>query len=364
MIKSLRGGKKTILFFPINGSGLGHLTRCLAYARKLKPYYKIFFFSLCNAIERIEEEGFEADYFISPFWSDNSATDWNSELTLRLGLILQHIRPQALVFDGTWPFRGLRLAHCNYPRRLKMVWSRRGLLKNPAPDSAEHEKHFDLVLTPGEIGTRDISIENTEQNVKHIIVPPVTALDNTELLSRQEARKKLGLRADDKIVIFSLGPGNLKDVSSIGHKLISRFHLLGYRIAWLQSPISTHDLELPSYVIPVSSYPVVRYLKAFDCVVSAAGYNSCSEIAQTGIPALIVPNELVVDDQLKRAGLLARVAPVVITDSSSDEIICNAVSELLTLVENVKNGKFQARENFVGNGAQHGARAIADLCES
>ena len=56
-------------FFPINGSGMGHLSRCLSYARRLESRAYCSFFNLASAIEYVERMGFAAEYFISPFWS-------------------------------------------------------------------------------------------------------------------------------------------------------------------------------------------------------------------------------------------------------------------------------------------------------
>ena len=50
-----------------------------------------------------------------------------------------------------------------------------------------------------------------------------------------------------------------------------------------------------------------RYLKAFDLVLSAAGYNSFHELLLAGIPAIFVPNENPQqDDQLARAQFAER----------------------------------------------------------
>ena len=49
-------------------------------------------------------------------------------------------------------------------------------------------------------------------------------------------------------------------------------------------------------------FPSSRYLHAFDCVVSAVGYNSFHELVLSGTPSLFVPNEHpMMDDQRARA---------------------------------------------------------------
>jgi hypothetical protein len=122
---SKRAELPRILFFNINGSGMGHLSRCLAYARRMRGRAVPVFFSLASAIEIIHEMGFEADYFVSKFWSRSHINAWNRELALRLGLMLEEVRPAAVVFDGTWPFHGFMDA-CDAYGVSRRVWSRRG----------------------------------------------------------------------------------------------------------------------------------------------------------------------------------------------------------------------------------------------
>src|SRR5690606_22718064 len=115
-------GRPTILFFNINGAGLGHMSTCLAYAHRLRRHARPVFFSLAAAIERIHEMGFEADYLVSPSWSRARHRHWDQQLGPRLGILLERARPEVIVFDGTWPFHGLLHAAAAYglPR---IVWS-------------------------------------------------------------------------------------------------------------------------------------------------------------------------------------------------------------------------------------------------
>ena len=66
-------------------------------------------------------------------------------------------------------------------------------------------------------------------------------------------------------------------------------------------------LELPEGVRSLSEFPLSRYLRAFDLVISAAGYNSFHELLLAGVPAIFVPNEHPQqDDQLARARFVER----------------------------------------------------------
>jgi len=321
--------KPSILFFNVNGSGMGHLNRCLAYARRLRGRARPFFFSLASAMEIIEEMGFEGDYFVSRYWSSNSSFAWNSELTVRFGMMLERVRPAAVVFDGTWPFQGF-MAACEACGRPALAWSNRGLLKADAA-AAVDEGAFDLVIRPGELG--DTQCESgLAGGGRKVVVPPVCLLEDDELLAPDAAREALGLASAGRYVLFSLGPGNLKDVAGIGHGLIRAFAAKGFQAAWARAPISVRDVELPGGVKPLSVYPLARYLRAFDAFVGAAGYNTCCEVVQAGLPTLLVPNAQLVDDQVRRAHLVAAHAPAVVSACETDKERDAAVAQLVELL--------------------------------
>ena len=318
-----------ILFFNINGSGTGHLSRCLAYARRMRGRATPVFLSLASAIEIIHDMGFEADYFISEFWSSSHINAWNRELAIRVGLMLEEVRPAAVVFDGSWPFAGFMHA-CDQYGAAKRIWSNRGLYKEDSEPVPVAETEFDLVIEPGELGS-GFEVEQISEATRKVITPPVTLLNDDELLDREEARDRLGLNRNERYALFTLGPGNLKDVSTVALGLLAEMRDRGITVVWARAPISVRDLSLPEGVATISEYPLVRYLKAFDVIASAAGYNACAEIVQAGVPCLLVPNSLVADDQTIRAEMAARYAPVVVSSCDTAEERRVAVSKVLEL---------------------------------
>jgi len=347
-----------ILFFNVNGSGMGHLNRCLSYARRLRGRAHAVFFSLASAIELIEEMGFEADYFVSPYWSTSSTFAWNSELAVRFGMTLERVRPDVIVFDGTWPFQGF-LSACEAFGSPALVWSNRGLLKEAAKTVTVDESLFDLVIQPGELGAR-ASDTPIEGGGTRALVPPVCVLEDDELLDRAAARDALKLPQDGRFVLFALGPGNLKDVAGIGHGLIRQFEVVGFKVVWVRAPISVRDVELPVGVMPLTVYPLARYLRAFDAFVGAAGYNTCCEIVQAGVPALLVPNAQLADDQVRRAHMVADVMAAVVSPCETDEERQEAVGKLLGMLKDVP----VRRAAIPMNGAWLAAERIIALAES
>jgi UDP:flavonoid glycosyltransferase YjiC (YdhE family) len=318
-----------ILFFNINGSGLGHLSRCLAYARRLRGRAHSTFFSLASAIEIIQDMGFEADYFVSEFWTRSRIGAWNRELAIRFGLMLEEVQPDVVLFDGTWPFHGFMDA-CDSRRVPLLAWSNRGLHKPGFPTVPVDEGAFDLVIRPGEIGSA-FEVERESRPGRKVVTPPVTLLSEEELLDRDQARASLGLEHDRRLVLFSLGPGNLKDIGDIARNLIREFGHHGFDIVWARAPITVSDVPLPERVRPVAVYPLVRFMRAFDVFAGAAGYNTCCEVIQAGIPSLLIPNMQVADDQTRRANLVAAHAPVVVSPCETQPETRDAVARLVAL---------------------------------
>lgn len=344
--------RPVVLFFNVNGSGMGHLSRCLSYARRIEDKAEPFFFSLASAMEMIEHFELKGDYFISPFWTANNTFQWNSELALRFGLLLEHLRPNAIVFDGTWPFQGFMHACKAYAGRPAMIWSRRGLYGNNARQTTVDISCFDLVLEPGELGVEEIS-ESVVDGVQHIMVPPVTLLRNQEFLSRAVAREALGLKPEGRYVLLSLGPGNLKRVAGIGEALMDLLKQHQYEPVWVQAPISTGADAMPESMRTLRVFPLARYMRAFDGFIGAAGYNTCCELAQAGIPALLVPNEQLADDQPRRANMLAAHGPVIVSACQDLNEQTTAIKQLIHLMQHEQASSFQLEATGAELAAEH-----------
>ena len=347
-----------VVLFNINGSGMGHMSTCLAYANRLRGRARCVFFSLASAIEMIHDMGFEADYFVSRFWSRASAWAWDRQLALRLGMLFERVRPDVVVFDGTWPYRGLRAAAATFSVPA-LVWSNLTLYKKGMHAVPVEEREFDLVIQLGELGST-FSVEREERPARQVTIPPVTLLRKSELLDRSSARDELGLSREGRYALFSLGPGNLKDVTGIGRGLVDEMKRRGYTVVWTRAPISAGHVEWPEDVVPISVYPLVRYMRAFDLFAGAAGYNTCCEVLQAGIPTLFVPNTLVADDQTRRAEMVAQAVPAVVSPCETPGQRTEAVERLLALAGAPK----PVGPELDLSGAEHAAEEILALvCE-
>lgn len=343
-----------VVFFSINGAGLGHLSRSLAYARRLEDRAELVFFSLASALEVIHDMGFPADYFVSEAWTRSESNAWERELLVRFALLLEEVRPTVAVFDGTWPFQGF-LDACdayNVPRR---VWSKRGLHRPGHGIVPVDERHFDLVLEPGELGT-SLTVVRSRRPGRKVKTPPVTLLRDDEPLGRDAARAALGLDPDGRHALLALGAGNLGDPTPAAVGLIEELGRRGFDVACARAPISIRDLPLPDGARPLELFPLGRYLRAFDVFVGAAGYNTCCEVVQSGVPSLLVPNTVAADDQARRAAAVARHARAVVSVCRTAEERREAVDRLLALVD------AEPPPRPALDGAAHAADEIFALC--
>jgi UDP-N-acetylglucosamine--N-acetylmuramyl-(pentapeptide) pyrophosphoryl-undecaprenol N-acetylglucosamine transferase len=319
-----------VVLFNINGSGMGHMSTCLAYANRLRGRARPVFFSNASAMEFIHEMGYEGDYMVSRFWSRASSWDYDRQLALRLGILFERVRPKVVLFDGTWPYRGLLHAIKAYGGA-RSAWSDLTLYKPGWREVPVSKDNFDLVIKLGEIGA-DFRVDDPGPATRQVTIPPLTILRDEDILDRDAAREALGLRRAARYALFSLGPGNLKDVSEIGLGLMEEVRKQGYEVIWTRAPISAADVVLPEGVVPLSVYPTARYMLAFDVFVGAAGYNTCCEVLQSRVPALFVPNSLVADDQFRRAQRVARLTPAVVSACETPRQRAVSVAQLHSLV--------------------------------
>src|SRR5690606_6765409 len=64
-----------VLFISSNGTGLGHLTRSMAIARRLDAELEPLFVSLSAAAPVVEQQGFEVEY-VASHATPTAGSDW------------------------------------------------------------------------------------------------------------------------------------------------------------------------------------------------------------------------------------------------------------------------------------------------
>ncbi|MFM9281219.1 glycosyltransferase [Paenibacillus jiagnxiensis] len=292
-----------ILFVPTNGSGLGHLTRLLGLARRIKKLneeLEIIFLSTSPAMHLIMREGFLGYYqpARSSFSQDFTVKSWNELLNKLLSTILQLHKPNILVFDGATPYDGI-VSTFHEHESMQTIWIRREQnKKRPNGQTRNEGSLFDKIIVPGEAG---VEFRKESEHVSYC--EPVIYLDKSELLPRETVRKEWRLHPNDKLVYIQLGAGNINDIHSVIATIISVVEKRqDVRIVLGESMIGKRLFFDNDKVMILRDYPNSLYFNAFDLAISAAGYNTFHELMHFSVPTIFIPNENTSrDDQVERA---------------------------------------------------------------
>ena len=353
-------GRTKILFATSNGTGLGHLNRAMAIARRLPEGVEPVLFTLSQAVPAVAGAGFRVEYFPS-YRKPASGSDWqwNMRLRRRFERLLADERPDLVVFDGVHPYRALThvLSAAGAPRS---VWCRRPLWR-PETGAAPLRRTgaFDAVLEPGELAESADEGPTVERRSEAFRVEPIVYLDEDELLVRDRAARELGLDPGRTTALVNLGQGGPTDVAveRVLRRLSEEPEL---QVAALQSSIG-RGLQVPDGVVRLeATFPMSRYFHAFDLAVAAAGYNAFHELVAFGVPTLFVPMPRRTDDQPARARWAAAAGLARAVSGPEDEALAGELTALLDGAERESMTR-ACREAWPGNGAPEAAKTLARL---
>lgn len=355
-----------VLFVSTNGIGMGHIARCIAMARRLQAPIRPVMVTMSQGAPVAAEFGYHFEFIPYHTYLGVDQKAWNRSLREEIIALVDAFDARALVFDGNSPFQGLIDALQTRPQ-VWSVWSRRGMwAKGAGAEFIAREGHFDLVLEP-----QDLAEDYDEGLTRHSTsrtrkVPPVLMLDGSEHLPRSIARAELGIDAGKVAVLVQLGGGQNFDLR-LCRDLV--FRHLGQLdevqivvVDWKIAPTAL-DGNMPPNLSRISTFPVARYLKAFDATVSVVGYNSFHETTAAALPAIYIPNENPAqDNQLARAAFAARRGAARLVRHNQPEQLIAALDHVL-VAENRAKMSAAAQNLPVENGAIHAANIISQLVQ-
>lgn len=293
-----RDGER-VLLLSSNGAGMGHLTRLLAYAAHFPAQVEPYFLSLSQAVPVVAGFGHRYEYLPSHGSLGMTPALWQPLFQERLIEVVGRVRPGVVVFDGTHPFRGIDAAAEAFPAT-RWIWSRRGMWKpGRNGDQLGKSAWFDEVIEPGDLAAAaDAGLSASAPAYR---VGPVTLTDAAQLLPREQARAELGLPEQGRVALVSLGAGNINDTA--GEVGAAAAALRAHDCAVAVTDVAIAEQSMAADVYAVRAYPLARSYRAFDLIVTAAGYNSFHEVLRLGVPAIFIPNTATsLDDQVARAG--------------------------------------------------------------
>lgn len=297
--------KPTIILATSNGVGMGHLARASAVALALKPVADPIIVSMAGGIAEIPSfMGIRCEYIPGRDRLWMSREKWDAYLRDRLLALVDETDAKVLSFDGVVPYPGV-IAARNANPKLKLVWVRRGLWQKKPQRFilGLQAKMMDAIVEPGDIA-RAYDFGPTSKRNDSVLTSPVSLFRKEDALSREDARKALGLDQNRPVALVQLGTGD----SDVNHKMTAALEgLLGWKdlqVILTKAPIDKdgNSLAPEGLDIKVARYfPLAKVLYAFDAGICATGYNGVHELLPAQVPTVFVSNIRGTDDQEARA---------------------------------------------------------------
>jgi len=324
----------TIMMFPTNGVGFGHFTRLLALARRYKtfnPDINIIFFTTMPTLHLLIPYEFPAHHVSGrKKFKNMNSNSWNSLIEEELTLALDFHNPGMFIFDGAFPYRGMLRAIQS--RKMQKTWVRRGTFKKSSSIPVDSIEHFDLIIRPED----SVPLSNDEINhdVELMKCSPIVMLEQDEMYSRDDARRRLMLPQNARVVYVQLGAGEINDINS--EVRITVESLIKYQDVHVvigESMIGDRLNILLDRVHIIRDYPNSMYFRAFDASVQAGGYNSYHEVSNFGLPTLFFPNMSTgMDDQHARCNVSVQEGWGLVLINRNKKTIDNSVNELINKI--------------------------------
>ena len=359
------GQRNCVVFFPTNGVGLGHFTRLLSIARRMKkadPDMEAVFFTTSPTLHILQQEGFAAYRLPGrKEFSNMEASTWNSITEEMLSNVFAIHRPKAFLFDGSYPYRGMLNAIVRRDDILR-IWVRRGSFKKNAPNvPMDSLDIFDYLIRPGD--SVEPTTDEDEANNPTIHCDPVVLLDDEDIVASDVLKSRLGIPDDEIVAYVQLGAGNINDISSDISIILGVLHDAGVWAVNGESILGSRIevSELPNVRL-LRYYPNSRYFSSFDFGVISGGYNSFHEAIMFSLPCICIPNTKTgMDDQIARAKIAEDAGFMLVEENVTRPRIKNLVSKIAD-PENrqsmVESGNSLRKPNGASQVADHISRLI------
>ena len=208
--------KPTIILATSNGVGMGHLVRATGIAIELKKYANPIIVSMAGGIAEIPDYlGIRVEYIPGRDRGWMPRDNWDVYLRDRLMALVDETGATVMSFDGVVPYPGVIAAKFSHPK-LALVWVRRGLWQKKPQRFVlgMQSKMMDHIVEPGDMA-RAYDFGPTASRTDATLTSPVSLFRESVALSREEARKVLGLDLDRPAVLVQLGTGD----SDVNEKL-------------------------------------------------------------------------------------------------------------------------------------------------
>lgn len=324
--------KPAVIMVTSNGVGAGHLIRASAIAREIHPHARPIIFSMAYSVVEVARAlKLECEYVPGRDKGLMLRKKWDQYLRDRLVALMDETGASVVTFDGVVPYPGIVAAKFERPH-VNLVWIRRGMWQKKPQGVllGLQSKLMDYVIEPGDIAA-DADTGPTKGRKEALLVEPVTLYRKDNAMTRDEARRFLGLSLEKPAVLVQMGVGN----SDLDARLSAVFRGLSswrdLQIVMARKPVDANGNSLVPEGMSVKivrHFPLADVLAGFDAAICAAGYNSVHEVIPARLPTLFIANNRGTDDQRARAQYCAEVGLTLYADNDSLEDIEHQAAKL------------------------------------
>lgn len=316
-----------IVFYSLNGSGVGHVTRGISIARavrklacELQRAVEIFFLTSSEAGAVIFSEGFPS--FKMPSRTAFAMTGISTEQFSPLAAewtkkTLQLLSPDALVVD-TFPAG----YYDELPPLLKIPGRAVCICRPIQFANVDRTAYFENLSLYDSLIIPDTKERHGDRlpidlEAKATYFGPALSRDSDELLTRHDARQLLNVPSDGFAIYVSAGGGGdaqaqekIFDTYTALNTIPNAHFVIG------AGPLYFGERIYAGNVTWLTNENALELMPGFDSAVAAAGYNTFHELMFAGIPSVFLPQEKWADDQASRAELAVSVGAAKVFKSS------------------------------------------------
>jgi len=354
---------KNVLFYAVNGLGMGHLTRLLSIARKMvekDESINPIFITTSEACEVLYKHNIMYYKLPSKSYLKLNKKIRRRDLQMMYNTTVMNLvntyNPIALIVD-TFPTGSLDdlLGVLSMKSPMKKIFIHREQ-KKMSNNQIMLQNFYDLIITPH---MKDTTVIPVPRGKPLDWVGNIMVRSKDETFTKEEVIKKLKLPTDKKIVLLNLGGGG--DLTTITeYKII--IDKLGHRKDLFfivpEAPLKKFELELADNMMSISYYPLIEIMNVFDAAISATGYNTFHELNYMGVPTIFIPKLRGLDDQESRARSIDNKSGFCILET---ELEADLETKFQLLLDN-RDSFSQYGQNLVTfNGAERAADSVLNL---
>lgn len=301
----------TILNYAVNGLGMGHISRLTAISRWVRRLAivagyrpEIVFLTTTEADTLLFRHGFASLKIPSKTIIREqglTATRWRFLSRQWVWNCFAMLHPDAVVVD-TFPLGSFNELGNVLDGDFKRVF----VYRSVRPESAgtgfrQALSLYDSLITIAEQGDAPFMVPE-ELSERTSETGAIMMFEDSELFTRSEARKNLDIPHNDALTCYvSAGGGGDRDAEETFRLIAEHSSAFpDFLFVFGAGPLYRGREFRQNSIRWLYRYDAMEYFPAFDCAISAGGYNSVHELLYAGVPSGFFAQPRMYDNQEER----------------------------------------------------------------